>query len=108
MIEELAREENVEVRFIEAIYFRKPVVINRYDIFVEDIEPKGFDLAVINGFMTRDVAKKVQRLLSEPDYRERVVEHNYKLARHYYSHTTLRRLLRMVINSLTGWSPSAR
>ncbi|MEX0326259.1 MAG: glycosyltransferase [Puniceicoccaceae bacterium] len=152
MIEELAREEKVDVRFIgdrvsevrqydadgrklytlwdlypfadlvtypstyegfgnallEAIYFKKPVVINRYDIFVEDIEPKGFDLAVINGFMTRDVAKKVQRLLSEPEYRERVMEHNYKLARRYYSHTTLRRHLRMVINSLTGWSPSTR
>ena len=152
MIEELAREEKVDVRFIgdrvsevrqydgegrklytlwdlypfadlvtypstyegfgnallEAIYFRKPVVINRYDIFVEDIEPKGFDLAVINGFMTREVARKVQRLLAEPDYRERVVEHNYKLARQYYSHTTLRRLLRMVVNSLTGWSPANR
>lgn len=152
MIEELAREENVDVRFIgdrvsefrqfdadgrkiytlwdlypfadlvtypstyegfgnallEAIYFKKPVVINRYDIFVEDIEPKGFDLAVINGFMTREVARKVERLLAEPDYRERVVGHNYKLARQYYSHTTLRRHLRMVINSLTGWSPSTR
>ena len=152
MIEELAREDNVDVRFIgervsefrqydadgrkmytlwdlypfadlvtypstyegfgnallEAIYFKKPVVINRYDIFVEDIEPKGFDLAVINGFMTREVARKVQRLLTEPDYRDGVVEHNYRVARRYYSHTTLRRLLRKVINSLTGWSPANR
>jgi glycosyltransferase involved in cell wall biosynthesis len=150
MIEELAREEGVDVRFIgdrvsevrqhdaegrklytlwdlypfadlvtypstyegfgnallEAIYFKKPVVINRYNIFVEDIEPKGFDLAVINGFITRDVVAKVERLLAEPAFRKRVVEHNYKLARQYYSYTTLRRNLRMMINSLTGWRPS--
>ena len=26
---------------LEAIYFRVPVVINRYSIYVQDIEPKG-------------------------------------------------------------------
>lgn len=150
MIEELAREEEVDVRFIgdrvsevrqydtdgkklytlwdlyphadlvtypstyegfgnallEAIYFKKPVVINRYNIFVEDIEPKGFNLAVINGFITRDVVSKVERLLADPAYRAEVVDHNYKLARLYYSYATLRRNLRMMINSLTGWGPS--
>jgi glycosyltransferase involved in cell wall biosynthesis len=29
---------------LEAIYFRLPVVINRYSIYVQDIEPKGFRL----------------------------------------------------------------
>ncbi len=150
MIEELAREEKVDVRFIgdrvsevrqrdadgqklytlwdlyphadlvtypstyegfgnallEAIYFKKPVVINRYNIFIEDIEPKGFDLAVINGFITREVVKKVERLLREPDYLKEVVDHNYTVASHYYSYATLRRNLRMIINSLTGWSPA--
>ncbi|MBW2640301.1 MAG: glycosyltransferase family 4 protein [Deltaproteobacteria bacterium] len=30
--------------FLEAIYFKKPILVNRYAIFVRDIEPKGFSV----------------------------------------------------------------
>ncbi|NBD38845.1 MAG: glycosyltransferase [Verrucomicrobia bacterium] len=90
---------------LEAIYFRKPVVINRYDIFVKDIEPKGFDLAVIEGFITRDLVRKVKRLLFDEEYRRGVLDHNYTIARRYYSYAILRRHLRIMINTLTGWRP---
>jgi hypothetical protein len=42
----------LEMLFLEAIYFRKPVLINRYSIFVRDIEPKGFRLLTMDGFVT--------------------------------------------------------
>jgi len=29
--------------FLEAVYYRKPVMCNRYSIYRTDIEPKGFD-----------------------------------------------------------------
>jgi glycosyltransferase involved in cell wall biosynthesis len=34
---------------IEAIYFKKPILINRYATFVRDIEPKGFELITMDG-----------------------------------------------------------
>ena len=43
--------------FLEAIYFRMPVLINRYSIFVRDIEPKGFRVPVMDGFVTREVGR---------------------------------------------------
>jgi len=149
MLEELAREEGVDIRFIgdrvsevrqydadgrklytlwdlyphadlvtypstyegfgnallEAIYFKKPLVINRYSIYVEDIEPKGFRLAEIDGFITREVVQEVERLFSDPVYRDQVVDHNYKVACRYYSHSVVRRSLRTLITTLTGDSP---
>ena len=30
--------------FLEAIYFRKPIVVNTYSIYTMDIQPKGFDV----------------------------------------------------------------
>ena len=36
---------------LEAVYFKKPVVLNRYSIFIEDIEPCGFRFAVMNTSM---------------------------------------------------------
>ncbi len=90
---------------IEAIYFRLPVVVNRYSIFIQDIEPKGFEFPVIDGFVTREILEKVRRLLTDPEYRQDVVDHNYHIASQYYSYSVLRGSLRTLITSLTGWSP---
>lgn len=90
---------------LEAIYFKKPVVINRYSIFIEDIEPKGFQLALVDGFITREVIAQVRRLLSDPTFRSETVDHNYKIASRYYSYGVIRRHLRSIVTSLTGYTP---
>lgn len=93
---------------LEAFHFRKPVVINRYAIFVEDIEPKGFQLAVLDGFVTAEVVAMVRRLLDDPAYRDEVCDHNFRVAKRYYSYSVLRRSLRTLITNLTGWSPKSK
>jgi glycosyltransferase involved in cell wall biosynthesis len=93
---------------LEALYFKKPVVINRYSIFVEDIEPCGFNLAVIDGFITRQVVSEVRRLLSDSEYRREVVEHNYAVANRFFSYSVLRRSLRTILTNLTGWAPPSQ
>lgn len=90
---------------LEAIYFRLPILVNRYSIFIQDIEPKGFQLVVMDGFITQDVVSQVRQLVDNPEVRRTVVEHNFKVARRYYSHAVLRRMLRTMITSLTGYSP---
>ncbi len=87
---------------LEAIYFRIPVVVNRYSIFARDIEPRGFRLPVIDGFPTRSVVEQVQRLLEDSEHRRRTVERNYKLAKGYYSYSVLRRKLRALIANVRG------
>ncbi len=39
--------------FLEAIYYMKPIVVNRYSIYIADIEPKGFDVITIDGLATK-------------------------------------------------------
>lgn len=89
---------------LEAIYFRKPVLLNRYSIFVADIEPKGFRLALMDGIVTNRVVREVRRILEEKTYCEEMVEHNYRVARRHYSYAVLRRSLRTLMTSLTGLS----
>ena len=88
--------------FLEAVYFKKPVLINRYSIFTRDIEPKGFRLPVMEGFMTRQVCEMVRRLLEDKEYREETTQHNYKIATRFYSYSVLRRNLRTLITNITG------
>lgn len=85
---------------LEAIYFRKPVFINRYDVYIRDIEPKGLRLPAIDGFVNRSVVREVRRLLDDPAHVEELVEHNYQIARKYYSYRVLRYGLQGLINNI--------
>ncbi len=38
--------------FLEAVYFRSPIVVNMYSIYEIDIKPKGFKAIEFNGFIT--------------------------------------------------------
>ena len=78
---------------LEAIYFRVPVIINRYSIYVQDIEPKGFKLIEMDGFITPKLISEVRRVIEDKAHRRKVVDHNYQVARRYYSYTVLRRVL---------------
>ncbi|MHC4870428.1 MAG: glycosyltransferase [Planctomycetota bacterium] len=88
--------------FLEAIYFRVPIVVNRYSIFARDIEPLGFRLPVIDGFVTRKVVDKVRKLIEDKEYRNEVTDHDYEIATRYYSYSVLRRKLRTLITNITG------
>lgn len=87
---------------LEAFYFRVPVVINRYSIFIQDIEPKGFSLPMMDGFATSKLLDQIRRILEDADYRQQIVDSNYHLATQYYGYAPLRRNLQALIASLPG------
>lgn len=88
--------------FLEAVYFKIPVVLNRYAIFARDIEPKGFRLPVMQGFVSSRIVAEVRRLLEDQAYRDSIVDHNYRLGKRFYSYSVLRRGLRTLITNITG------
>ena len=87
---------------LEAFYYRKPVLVNRYSIFITDIEPKGFKVITMNGLVTRDVVTQVQHTIHNPDFRAEMVDHNYELGKMFFSYSVLRRKLRALITNFTG------
>jgi len=85
---------------LEAIYFKKPVMINRYKIYVQDIAPKGFNLVEMNGRITKTVVQNVKQLLGDSVRRKRITNYNYDVARKNYSYKILRKkLLRILSHS---------
>ncbi len=87
---------------LEAFYYRKPVLVNRYAIFISDIEPKGFEVISMNGFLTRNVLEHVRKVIADEKYREQMVDHNYELGKKFFSYSVLRRKLRSLITAFTG------
>jgi len=84
--------------FIEAIYFQKPIVVNRYSIFVEDIEPCGFEVIPFEGFITEEIVDRVKHYL-KPENRTPSIEKNYELGKRYFSYEVLEEKLLPIIES---------
>lgn len=87
---------------LESFYFRKPVLVNRYSIYQTDIEPRGFRVLTMDGYMTKKLANSVRRVMNDEEYRNDMVEWNYELATKFFSYSVLRRKLRAMICNFTG------
>jgi glycosyltransferase involved in cell wall biosynthesis len=85
--------------FIETIYFRKPVLVNRYPVYTTDIGPKGFLVVEIDGQVTDDAVEEVRELLDKPDRRRETAEHNFELGRQHFSFELLEERLRGILAS---------
>ena len=84
--------------FLEAVYFRRPIVCKRYPIFRRDIEPCGFRTIAFDDFITSKLVKDVDRLLANPSRVEEMVEHNYGVARRHFSYEVLESAAREIGN----------
>jgi len=84
--------------FLEAIYFKKPLLVNRYSIFIKDIEPRDFDLAVMDGFISKKTVQKVRKILESRERRQKMVNNNYEVAWQHYSYSVLRNQFSAIIN----------
>ena len=94
-----SRVEGFGNAFLEAVYFKKPILINRYATFVRDIEPQGFDLVVMDGYLTKKTIGNVRQVLESATRREKMVNTNYKIAMRHYSYAVLQKQLNsMMIN----------
>jgi hypothetical protein len=78
-------------------------VVNRYEVFRTDIQPKGFEVIAFDDFITRETVRQVEGLLQDPARRAEMVEHNYEIGDRYYSYRTLERGLRSLLDS--DWEP---
>jgi glycosyltransferase involved in cell wall biosynthesis len=83
--------------FLEAIYFRKPLLVNRYSIFVQDIEPLGFDAIVMDTYITDNEVRQVNEVLNNPEKTKAMVDKNYELAKQYFSYDILEQKLRTAL-----------
>lgn len=88
--------------FLEAVYFKKPMLINRYSIFIRDIEPMGFDLVVMDGYLTDSNISKVREILESQELKEKIVNHNFEIAKQHFSYAVLRKRLSFLMNVFFG------
>ncbi len=95
-----SRTEGFGNALLEAIYFKKPILINRYPNFINDIEPNGFDLIGIDGFVDHNAVQSIKEVLRSEVRRHEMTFRNFQIASKQYSYAVLEKKLLHLRNSL--------
>ena len=92
-------------QFLEAVKAKLPLLIFEYPVYKKDIKNKGFQvislgdqirdfdedgLARVENSVIEDAADQAIILLTDPDQREQVVEHNFEVGLRHYSMEALK------------------
>jgi glycosyltransferase involved in cell wall biosynthesis len=85
---------------LEAIYFKKPTVVNCYPVYNADIKPLGFEFIELNGFVDEKNVEKVKLLLDSPGEIQRITEKNFKIAQDHFSFAVLESKLKDLLSNL--------
>ena len=86
--------------FLETVYFRKPIVVNKYSIYTQDIKPKGFRAVELDGYVTSAAVQQAKELLDKPQLCKQIVDHNYQIGARFFSFAVLRRRLKSYLAEL--------
>jgi glycosyltransferase involved in cell wall biosynthesis len=88
--------------FLEALYYRKPIVVNNYSIYATDIRPKGFKVIEFDEYITKVTVKDTLRILHDPEYQTELCNYNYKLALRHFSYKVLRSQFKVLLANAFG------
>jgi glycosyltransferase involved in cell wall biosynthesis len=88
--------------FLEAIYFRKPVVVNSYAVYARDIAPLGFRTVEIPQLVSNQAVEQTREILRNETLRREWAEANYALGLKHFSHAVARRKLAARLANLFG------
>jgi len=84
---------------IETIYFRLPALVNRYEVYANDIAPLGFDFVEIEGKITDETVEACIQVIIDPVRRRQIEQGNYQLARQHFSYEAVIPVLSELIAS---------
>jgi len=88
--------------FLEAVYHRRPIVVNRYSVYEIDIRPHGFRVVEFDNYISRATIAETRRILEHPAAGAEWAETNYALARRHFSFGVLERRLTAVLAECFG------
>jgi glycosyltransferase involved in cell wall biosynthesis len=88
--------------FLEALYYKRPIVVNNYAIYATDIRPKGFRVIEFDDYITNKTVDDTLRILDDPAYQQEMCCFNYELALRHFSYKVLRAKLQILLANAFG------
>lgn len=85
---------------LEAVYYKRPVVVNRYPVYNSDIRPLGFQFIELDGFVDDRVVEQSIQIIQSPKDVSEMVEGNFAIAHEHFSLESLEGKLKQVLTTL--------
>ncbi len=89
---------------VEAIYYRRPVVVNRYSIYSLDIRPKGFEMIEFDGYVTDETIAEAKAVMRDPERAAAMTDVNFDLGARYFSYQQAETQLHAMVREALGES----
>jgi mannosylglucosylglycerate synthase len=99
-----SRYEGFGNALLEALYHRRPLLVNRYPVYVRDIAPTGVECLEIDGDLSAEAVARASKLLEDPGRWREPAERNYQIGRRHFSFTVARERF---LPLLAGVAPAA-
>jgi len=84
---------------IEAVYYKRPVVVNRYPVYNCDIRPLGFQFIELDGFVDDRAVTQATHIIESPSDASDMAEKNFAIAREHFSLETLEHKIKPLLAS---------
>ncbi len=97
-----SRHEGYGNAFVEAVYTRKLILINKYSIYNLDIEPQGFKVVSFDQFITNETIEEIESLLKDRNSIKTLTEKNYMLGWRYLSYEMLEEKIEQLLIEIFG------
>lgn len=88
--------------FLEAVYYRRPILVNNYSTYEVDIRPRGFRVVWFDGFISDATLALARQLLDDPALSAEWTARNYDLGARHFSFTILQRHLEDLLADCFG------
>ena len=85
---------------LETVFFRKLALVNRYPVFIDDIEHLGLNFVTMDGEVTNETVKQVRQLLADPARISAAVDHNFEVAKRHFAFNRITDPLSLLLSSV--------
>ncbi len=86
--------------FVEAMYFRKPIVVHTYPVYLSDIKASGVEAIEFFHDITSEVLTHTRRMIDSADVRQRMTAHNYEVGLQHFSYRNLKSVIEKILTTL--------
>jgi glycosyltransferase involved in cell wall biosynthesis len=85
---------------LEAVYYRRPVLVNRYPVYISDIAPLGLQFIEISGGeITPGAVAEARACIEQPRLWDDILRRNYAIGLRHLSYAVLRERILPLLRS---------
>ncbi len=87
-------------QFIEAVYFKKPIIVTPYEVYQKDIRPLNFDVIEMPDRVTSKVVKEVENLIEDKLKAKNITDKNFEIGRKNFSYQAVENKIQKILSEM--------